>query len=112
MSSAPIAPITKSSIRCTRTPISPCGSITSCAIGNTPITACDPTSRSLTSLHWNSSPVGNSIGERQSVTNLLDEYTELTEAEGLATFDLLQCAANSHPYFLRMRAAAPTEGIE
>src|SRR5579864_4522165 len=75
MSSAPIAPTTKSSIRCTRTPISPCGSITSCAIGNTPITACDPTSRSLTSLHWNSSPVGNSIGERQSVTNLLDEYT-------------------------------------
>jgi len=28
--------------------------------------------------HWNSSPAGNSSGERQSVTNLLDEYTPLT----------------------------------
>src|SRR5713226_2008118 len=75
MSSALTAPTMKSSIRCTRTPISHCGSIISCAIGNTSITACDPTSRSPTSPHWNSSPVGNSIGERQSVTNLLDEYT-------------------------------------
>src|SRR6266851_5378664 len=65
----------KSSIRCTPTRTSRCGSITNCAIGNTPTTACAPTSRSPTSLHWNSSPVGNSFGERPSVTNLLDEYT-------------------------------------
>src|SRR5258707_15493960 len=64
----------KSSIRCTPTRTSRCGSITNCAIGNTPTTACAPTSRSPTSLHWNSSPVGNSFGERPSVTNLLDEY--------------------------------------
>src|SRR6266478_8489393 len=69
----------KSSIRCTPTRTSRCGSITNCAIGNTPTTACAPTSRSPTSLHWNSSPVGNSFGERPSVTNLLDEYTTLTE---------------------------------
>src|SRR5438128_9832113 len=75
MSSAPTALTTKSSIRCTRTPISHYGSITNCAIGNTPTTACALTSRSPTSLLWNSSPVGNFIGERQSVTNLLDEYT-------------------------------------
>src|SRR2546427_4712167 len=74
MSSAPTALTTKSSIRCTRTPISHYGSITNCAIGNTPTTACALTSRSPTSLLWNSSPVGNFIGERQSVTNLLDEY--------------------------------------
>src|SRR2546428_11170010 len=79
MSSAPTALTTKSSIRCTRTPISHYGSITNCAIGNTPTTACALTSRSPTSLLWNSSPVGNFIGERQSVTNLLDEYTKLTE---------------------------------
>src|SRR5207245_4318147 len=75
MSSAPTALTTKSSIRCTRTPISHYGSITNRAIGNTPTTACALTSRSPTSLLWNSSPVGNFIGERQSVTNLLDEYT-------------------------------------
>src|SRR5258707_12070048 len=68
----------KSSIRCTPTRTSRCGSITNCAIGNTPTTACAPTSRSPTSLHWNSSPVGNSFGERPSVTNLLDEYTTLS----------------------------------
>src|SRR5438128_1692792 len=45
MSSAPIARITKSSTRCTPTPISPCGSITSCVTGNTPTTACALTSR-------------------------------------------------------------------
>src|SRR2546427_6123761 len=83
MSSAPTALTTKSSIRCTRTPISHYGSITNCAIGNTPTTACALTSRSPTSLLWNSSPVGNFIGERQSVTNLLDEYTQLTFPDGL-----------------------------
>src|SRR5437899_9987367 len=77
MSSAPTALTTKSSIRCTRTPISHYGSITNCAIGNTPTTACALTSRAPTSLLWNSSPVGNFIGERQSVTNLLDEYSPL-----------------------------------
>src|SRR5229473_337790 len=81
MSSALTAPTMKSSIKCTRTLISPCSSIISCAIGNTPTTACDPTSRSPTSPHWNSSPVGNSTGERQSVTNLLDEYKILTAAK-------------------------------
>src|SRR5216110_3243548 len=75
MSSAPIARITKSSTRCTPTPISPCGSITSSAAGNTPTTACALTSPSPTSPHSNSSPAGNSFRERQSVTNLLDEYT-------------------------------------
>src|SRR5437899_2086194 len=80
MSSAPTALTTKSSIRCTRTPISHYGSITNCAIGNTPTTACALTSRSPTSLLWNSSPVGNFIGERQSVTNLLDEYTLFASA--------------------------------
>src|SRR5207245_10676698 len=78
MSSAPTALTTKSSIRCTRTPISHYGSITNCAIGNTPTTACALTSRSPTSLLWNSSPVGNFIGERQSVTNLLDEYSHFS----------------------------------
>jgi hypothetical protein len=38
-----------------------------------------PTSRSPTSLHWNSSPVGKTIGERQSVSNLLDEYSTNTD---------------------------------
>src|SRR5258708_26499811 len=77
MSSALTAPTMKSSIKCTRTLISHCNSIINCAIGNTPTTACAPTSRSPTSPHWNSSPVGKLIGERQSVTNLLDEYTIL-----------------------------------
>src|SRR5712692_4837120 len=76
MSSAPIALTTKSSIRCTRTPISHHGSITSCAIGNIPTTACALTRPLPTSPHWNSSPVGKTIGERQSVTNLLDEYSD------------------------------------
>src|SRR5437899_7802202 len=84
MSSAPTALTTKSSIRCTRTPISHYGSITNCAIGNTPTTACALTSRSPTSLLWNSSPVGNFIGERQSVTNLLDEYTCWTSESAMA----------------------------
>src|SRR2546428_11197776 len=88
MSSAPTALTTKSSIRCTRTPISHYSSITNCAIGNTPTTACALTSRSPTSLLWNSSPVGNFIGERQSVTNLLDEYT------------LLRCSASGMLYFV------------
>src|SRR2546422_2011967 len=83
MSSAPTALTTKSSIRCTRPPISHYGSITNCAIGNTPTAACALTSRSPTSLLWNSSPVGNFIGERQSVTNLLDEYTCFPKARGL-----------------------------
>src|SRR5258708_29860389 len=74
MSSALTAPTMKSSIKCTRTLISHCNSIINCAIGNTPTTACARTSRSPTSPHWNSSPVGKLIGERQSVTNLLDEY--------------------------------------
>src|SRR5207245_11539891 len=77
MSSAPTALTTKSSIRCTRTPLSHYGSITNCAIGHTPTTACALTSRSPTSLLWNSSPVGHFIGERQSVTNLLGEYRAL-----------------------------------
>src|ERR1700688_3119754 len=80
MSSAPIALTTKSSIRCTRTPISHHGSTTSCAIGNIPITACALTSPSPTSPHWNSSLVGKTIRERQSVTNLLDEYRNLTSS--------------------------------
>src|SRR5258708_23615709 len=84
MSSAPIAPTTKSSIKCTPTRTSHSGSITSYAIGNTPTTAYALTSPSLTSHHWNSSPVGNFIGERQSVTNLLDEYTSLTPIAGIS----------------------------
>src|SRR5258708_9455257 len=81
MSSALTAPTMKSSIKCTRTLISHCNSIINCAIGNTPTTACAPTSRSPTSPHWNSSPVGKLIGERQSVTNLLDEYSLLFHRE-------------------------------
>src|SRR5437870_7264623 len=90
MSSAPTALTTKSSIRCTRTPISHYGSITNCAIGNTPTTACALTSRSTTSLLWNSSPVGNFIGERQSITNLLNEYSDWTPDQGL-------CQATERP---------------
>src|SRR6266851_3554659 len=77
----------KSSIRCTPTRTSRCGSITNCAIGNTPTTACAPTSRSPTSLHWNSSPVGNSFGERPSVTNLLDEYSNFQTHLECATLE-------------------------
>jgi hypothetical protein len=50
---------------------------TSCAIGNIPTTACALASPSPTSPHWNSSLVGKTIGERQSVANLLDEYIVL-----------------------------------
>src|SRR5258707_15474198 len=87
MSTAPTAPTTKSFIRCMPTRTSHSGSITSYAIGNIPTTACARTSPSLTSPHWNSSPVGNFIGERQSVTNLLDEYTSLTALEVRASID-------------------------
>src|SRR2546427_10598573 len=96
MSSAPTALTTKSSIRCTRTPISHYGSITNCAIGNTPTTACALTSRSPTSLLWNSSPVGNFIGERQSVTNLLDEYRPLPTCAETATLKGFRLLENSH----------------
>src|SRR6266849_2848328 len=78
MSSVPTAPTMKSSTKCTRTRTSHRASIISCAIGNTPTTACALTSHSLTSPHWNSSPVGKTTHERQSVTNLLDEYTGFT----------------------------------
>lgn len=37
-----------------------------------------PTNRLLTSRHWHSSPAGSATSERQSVTNLLAEYTTLT----------------------------------
>src|SRR2546427_10580858 len=101
MSSAPTALTTKSSIRCTRTPISHYGSITNCAIGNTPTTACALTSRSPTSLLWNSSPVGNFIGERQSVTNLLDEYRSFSGVEEICyTMDvdsLVDASARRRP---------------
>src|SRR5260370_32239181 len=70
-------PNMKTPIRCTLPRTSNSDSITSYAIGNTPTTASARTSRSPTSRHWNSSPVGKLIGERQSVTNLLDEYTSL-----------------------------------
>src|SRR5258708_1441009 len=93
MSSALTAPTMKSSIKCTRTLISHCNSIINCAIGNTPTTACAPTSRSPTSPHWNSSPVGKLIGERQSVTNLLDEYMPLTSAAGSGINNIAAVAA-------------------
>src|SRR6266481_677558 len=87
MSSAPIAPTTKSSIRCMLTRTSHSSSITSYAIGNTPTTACARTNRSPTSPHWNSSPVGKLIGERQSVTNLLDEYIDCRAVPRQARID-------------------------
>src|SRR3989475_11193168 len=105
MSSAPTALTTKSSIRCTRTPISHYGSITNCAIGNTPTTACALTSRSPTSLLWNSSPVGNFIGERQSVTNLLDEYIHSTLAP---SFVYSKCSPMNRVY-LDCNATTPVE---
>src|SRR5258708_36787253 len=87
MTSAPIAPTKTIYTECPPFRTSHSGSITSYAIGNTPTTAYALTSPSLTSHHWNSSPVGNFIGERQSVTNLLDEYTSLTALEVRASID-------------------------
>jgi hypothetical protein len=46
-----------------------------------PTTACDLTGPCRTSLLSSSSPAGNATLERQSVTNLLDEYTSLTNPE-------------------------------
>ena len=73
MSSAPTTAHTmKSSTRCTRTPTSHCGSIIRGAIGNTPTTA-----RALTRLAPTSPPgIRHPLEktQRQSVTNLLDEY--------------------------------------
>src|SRR5712664_1095738 len=72
-----IARTTKSSIRCTPTPIRCPSSIANCVSGNTPTTMFGLTSPWPTSLHRNLSHVGNLNSERQSVTNLLDEYTVL-----------------------------------
>jgi len=71
------APTTKSSTRCTRSPIKSRCSTSSYGTGREPTTACDPTSRSPTSPRWNLSPAESTISERQSVTNLLDEYISL-----------------------------------
>src|SRR5580704_11938245 len=78
MSNAPTAPTMKSSTKYMRTPTSHRASIISSAIGNTPTTACALTSPSPTSPRWNSSPTGKTTHERQSVTNLLDEYKWVT----------------------------------
>jgi len=113
MSNALTAPTTKSSIRFTPTLISHSSSIISYVIGNTPTTACALTNRSPTSPHSNSSPVGNSNAERQSVTNLLDEYTQLPQivlraypAEFLRLLSAGSVIANAHShYFVASRRA-------
>src|SRR6202795_1449955 len=93
MSSALTAPTMKSSTKCTRTRTSLRASIFSCVIGNTPTTACALTSPSPTSPHWNSSPVGKTIRERQSVTNLLDEYTIVKTQQVESNPDLVSVGA-------------------
>jgi|SRR5712692_2795426 len=60
---------------CTQNPIRCLRSTANCCAGNTPTTACDHTSRWPISPPLNSSLDGSRIPERQSVTNLLDEYT-------------------------------------
>ncbi len=60
---------------CTQNPIRCLRSTANCCTGNTPTTACDNTSRWPISPRLNSSLDGSRIPERQSVTNLLDEYT-------------------------------------
>src|SRR5437868_10925322 len=74
MSSVPTAPTTRSFMKCTRTPTNfPCSTANS-ATGKMSTTACGLTRPSPTSLRSNSSVNTNENKERQSVTNLLDEY--------------------------------------
>src|SRR5438105_8295023 len=77
MSSVPTAPTTRSFMKCTRTPTNfPCSTANS-ATGKMSTTACGLTRPSPTSLRSNSSANTNENKERQSVTNLLDEYRDL-----------------------------------
>src|SRR6202022_1887427 len=72
--SARTAPTMRSSTKSVPPPTTCLRSTTSYAAGNIPTTVCVHTSLWPTSLHWNLSLAGNTILERQSVTNLLDEY--------------------------------------
>lgn len=68
---------------------------------------CVPISRWPTSLRCNSSPAGKTIGERQSVTNLLDEYTRL---QGRTTCTIITAfSLDSSHNFSRGRSVC-TEG--
>src|SRR6202022_543604 len=78
--SARTAPTMRSSTKSVPPPTTCLRSTTSYAAGNIPTTVCVHTSRWPTSPHWNLSLAGNTILERQSVTNLLDEYSHWTES--------------------------------
>src|SRR5260221_4274021 len=82
--SARTAPTMRSSTKGAPTPTTCLCSTTSYAAGNIPTTVCVHTSPWPTSLHWNLSLAGNTILERQSVTNLLDEYSTLYTLEFIA----------------------------